>query len=148
MKNKLNGLNRLLATAAVLALQACGTLSVTPLQDLPDNGRPAAVVFPEIQKTAWLKEGVFVNLDRLRMVAPGVTKDQLYDLLGRPHFREGMGAVREWDYIFNFRTGTGNEFSTCQYKVVFDKDALAQSFHWAPAECASVLKPKPVAAEK
>lgn len=141
MKTQLNSLWYLLAVTALLGLQACGTTSVS--RNLPDNGKPTEVTFPDIKNDAWLKEGTFVNVDQLRTVAPGVTKDQLYDLLGRPHFREGMGKVREWDYIFNFRTGKGSEFVTCQYKVVFDKDALAQSFYWAPAGCASQLAVKP-----
>ncbi|MDB5895350.1 MAG: OmpA/MotB domain protein [Rhodoferax sp.] len=141
MKNQLNSMWRVLAVVAVITLQACGTTSVS--KDIPEDGRPASVIFPDIKNDAWLKEGVFVNLDNLRKVAPGVSKDQLYDLLGRPHFSEGFGKVREWDYIFNFRTGKGNEFITCQYKVVYDKDSLAQSFHWAPAACASQLAEKP-----
>ena len=57
-----------------------------------------------------------------------------------PHFAEGMYGVREWDYTFNFRTGQGNAFTTCQFKVIFDKDAVAQTFHWQPAACADWMK--------
>ena len=103
--------------SALLALQGCGTTTVS--KDVSDEGKPGTVVFPDIQKSAWLKEGTFPNLDNLRRIAPGVSKDQLYDLAGRPHFSEGLSSVREWDYIFNFRTGKGAEFITCQYKVVY-----------------------------
>lgn len=131
-----------LAGAALLGLQGCGTASVS--KNLTDDGRAGEVVFPDIQKTAWLKEGTFVNLANLRQVAPGVSKDQLYALLGQPHFKEGMVGVREWDYIFNFRTGQANEFATCQYKVIFDTAYKAQSFHWMPASCADRLNEKPM----
>lgn len=124
--------------ASLLLLQACGTTSVS--NGITDDGRATEVVFPDIAKNTWLKEGTFVNLDNLRQIAPGNTKDQLYDLLGHPHFAEGSYGVREWDYIFNFRTGKGSEFTTCQYKVIFDKNALAQTFHWQPAACADRLK--------
>lgn len=129
------------AAAALLILQACGTTSVS--KGVNDEGQASEVIFPDIQKDAWLKEGTFVNLANLRHVAPGVSKDQLYDLLGRPHFNEGMGGVREWDYIFNFRTGEGKGYITCQYKVIFDKDYKAQTFHWSPAACADQLNDKP-----
>ena len=124
--------------ASLLLLQACGTTTVS--KGITDDGRASEVVFPDIAKNTWLKEGTFVNLDNLRQVAPGNTKDQLYGLLGYPHFAEGMHGVREWDYTFNFRTGRGSEFVTCQFKVIFDKDAVAQNFHWQPAACVDRLK--------
>ena len=136
--------------ASLLLLQACGTTTVS--KGITDDGRATEVVFPDIAKNTWLKEGTFVNLDNLRQVASGNTKDQLYGLLGYPHFAEGMYGVREWDYTFNFRTGQGNAFTTCQFKVIFDKDAVAQTFHWQPAACADRLKlaaaPAPAVVER
>ncbi len=123
------------AITALLALQGCGTSTVS--KQISDEGVAGEVVFPA-QKDAWFKEGTFPNLDNLRRIAPGVTKDQLYDFVGRPHFSEGMAAVREWDYIFHFRTPAG--VKTCQYKAIFDKHVVAQSFHWLPTDCADVLK--------
>ena len=124
-----------LAVAALLPLAGCGTSSVS--RNISDDGRAGDVVFPEI-KDAWLKEGTFPNPDNVRRIAPGATKDQLYDLVGRPHFREGLFDVREWDYVFNFRVPGG--VKTCQYKVIYDTALRAQSFHWLPADCADGLK--------
>lgn len=128
-----------LAAAGLLALTGCGTSTVS--KGITDDGQAGEVVFPDIEKSAWLKEGTFPNLDSLRLIAPGVTKDQLYDLVGRPHFREGLVSVREWDYIFNFRTPAG--VKVCQFKAILDKDLLAQSFHWQPADCANLLRVAP-----
>lgn len=139
MKNKLHRFSFIaLGMAALLALPACGTSSVS--RGITDSGTAAEVVFPNAEKDAWLKEGTFPNLDNLRAAGPGATKDQLYDLLGRPHFREGLAGPREWDYIFHFRRPDGS-VATCQYKVIFDKNVEARSFHWSPAGCADVLKP-------
>ena len=123
------------AAGAALALAAGCTSYVS--RGIGDDGRAAEVVFPDIGRDATQPEGTFPNLDNLRAVGAGLTKDQLYDLLGRPHFHEGLFAVREWDYVFNFRSGGG--VTTCQYKVIFDKDYLARSFHWQPAGCASMI---------
>jgi OmpA-OmpF porin, OOP family len=136
MKKQMKRAGMALLGGALLALQGCGTSTVS--RSVGDDGVAQEVVFPDIAKSAWLKEGTFPNLDNLRRVAPGQTKDQLYDQLGRPHFREGLSGVREWDYIFNFRTPSG--VKTCQYKAIFDKNLLAQSFHWLPANCGDVLK--------
>ena len=100
------------------------------------------VIFPSVDDHIVLKEGTFPNVANLRQIGPGVTKDQLYDLIGRPHFREGFSA-REWDYLFHFRQD--DKIVTCQYKVIFDKDYHGQAFYWAPEGCADVLKPDPSA---
>jgi OOP family OmpA-OmpF porin len=146
MNNQIKAAGAALAMAALLSLAGCGTSTVS--KNISDDGRAGEVVFPDIGKDAWLKEGTFPNLDNLRRIAPGVTKDQLYDLVGRPHFREGLFEVREWDYIFNFRT-PGGGVKTCQYKVIYDTALRAQSFHWLPADCAELLKTAaPSVAEK
>ncbi len=123
------------STAALLLLAGCGTSTVS--RNISDDGRAGEVIFPDIGQHAWLQEGTFPNLDNLRRIAPGISKDQLYDLVGRPHFRESLASVREWDYIFNFRVEGG--VKTCQYKVVYDVEMRGQDFHWQPADCAAVL---------
>lgn len=122
------------AGAALVGLQGCGTAWVS--KGLTDDGRVSEPVFPDIQKDAWMKDGTFPNTSNLHQVASGMSKDQLQDLLGKPHFNEGLVDVREWDYVFNLRTGQGPAFITCQYKVIFDSRHKAQSFHWQPASCA------------
>jgi outer membrane protein OmpA-like peptidoglycan-associated protein len=124
--------SKLMGVAAAVVLLAGQAWGAAPASD--------NVTFPEVG-TEWLKSGTFVNVDNLRRVAPGLNKDQLYDLLGRPHFKTGMFAVKEWDYLFNFRTGKGDEFVSCQYKVLFDDDYVAKSLHWKEPSCAAFLAP-------
>ncbi|NYT75408.1 OmpA family protein [Alcaligenaceae bacterium] len=115
----------------VLTLAACGSLSKVSEHGTTDNP-----VWPDAGK-ATFDVGAYPTLHNLRLVAPGMTKDQLYNLLGRPHFAEGLVGVREWDYLFHFRTPQGDV--TCQYKILFDNDKRAQSFFWQPESCASML---------
>ncbi len=127
----------LVAAALAIGLSACGT---SHLSRIDSNGQSSDPVWPEIRPGGWMQSGTFPNLQNLRHVYAGMTKDQLMASLGHPHFREGKFGVREWDYIFNFRTGGPNgEYVTCQYKVLFDKDYLAQSFHWRDNKCAQYL---------
>lgn len=114
-----------------VTLAACGNLS-----HVSDRGTTKEPVWPD-PANASFDTGSYPKLDTLRLIAPGMTKDQLYNLLGRPHFGEGLVGVREWDYLFHFRTPQGEK--SCQYKILFDKDKRAQSFFWKPAECASQL---------
>lgn len=131
------------AFSAVALLAGCGTSTVS--RGVTGEGTATDIVFPE-PSSASAKGGIFPNVDNLRQIAAGVTKDQLYDLLGAPHFAEGIGAVREWDYLFQFRTVPGTSVTICQYKVLFDKDILARTFHWKPAGCAAFLSGPAVAA--
>jgi OmpA-OmpF porin, OOP family len=124
----------LISVGAALLLSACGTRHVS--RDISPQGVAGEVVFPDPANIV-MKGGTFPNLGDLRVVGPGMTKDQLYQLLGRPHFHEGYVGVREWDYLFHFRKN--GQIITCQYKVVYDEDYLAQTFHWAPASCADLL---------
>ena len=133
----------LISVGAALLLSACGTRHVS--RDISPQGVAGEVIFPDPANIV-MKGGTFPNLGDLRLVGPGMTKDQLYQLLGRPHFHEGYAGVREWDYLFHFRKD--GKIITCQYKVVYDEDYLAQTFHWAPASCADLLvEAAPVADE-
>lgn len=127
--------------AALLALQGCSTYVSNGLAD--DGKSASQVVFPSIEDNSWRPEGTFPNLDNLRDVGPGLTKPQLYDLLGAPHFNEGIGA-REWDYVLNFRSS--GAVTVCQYKVIYDTSLRAQSFYWKPGACADMLNVKAAAA--
>lgn len=123
----------LCALIAAVTLSAC-TRHVS--RGIGPDARADEVVFPSVDRIV-LKEGTFPNVDNLGQIGSGVTKDQLYHLIGRPHFREGY-AAREWDYLFHFRQGEA--VVTCQYKVIFDQDYHGRSFHWSPAGCADRLK--------
>ncbi len=78
-------------------------------------------------------KGTFPNLQGLSQVRDGMTKDQLYELLGRPQYQDGW-RPNQWNYLFHFTTpGQGrNGITTCQYKVLFDRDGYARSFYWHP----------------
>lgn len=149
MKNEASRVWRTLAWATLLGVAAVATSGCTRhvSRDIADDGAAGEVIFPATDRIV-LEEGTFPTRDSLSQIGPGVTKDQLYDLIGRPHFREGI-AAREWDYLFHFREG--DKVTTCQYKVIFDREYRGRSFHWSPAGCADLLKerqagiPAPVA---
>lgn len=77
-----------------------------------------------------------------------MTKDQLYGLLGRPHFNEGFIQVREWNYLMQISAdGTAQgDVVTCQLKILFDEGMRAASYHWKPTNCAIPAAPEPIRA--
>ena len=123
---------------ASLAMTACtNTISHQVTRD--GTVEPSDLIFPDVNK-AWQKDGQFPNRENLSKIKPGVGKDDLYQLIGRPHFSETHGA-QEWDYIFKFYQ-PDNSIKICQYKVIFDKDYKAQSFYWLPVDCTAYAEPQ------
>lgn len=118
---------------AILAMTGCvGTKHLSSGITEEGSVQQEDIVFPELEK-AWQKQGQFPNSENLAKIRPGVDKDELYQLLGRPHFSEGHSA-REWDYIMKFYM-PDQSVKICQYKVIFDKDYKGQEFYWLPADC-------------
>ena len=91
----------------------------------------AEIKWPD-PKSAWLNNGTFIDVEQLGRIGPGMNKDQVRELISYPQFSEGFFKPRQWNYLFNFRTGQGHEYVTCQYQVVFDKNQEVQSMHWQP----------------
>ena len=131
MIKKTSRLALMIASAALLAACASGSKSEDGLK----WPRPYSV-------TSNKNRGTFPDLGSLKQIRQGDTKDQLYYLIGRPHYDEGF-RVSEWNYLFHFNTpgqGTDN-ITTCQYKVKFDKHRRAQSFHWRAVDPENAVCP-------
>lgn len=119
--------------AAVLLTGALllGACTSTVSRRVSADGVPGEVVFPKMER-ALDKDGIYPNEENLKKIQPGMSKQDLYYLVGPPHFREIFSA-REWDYIFKFSQGP--EEKICQYKVIFDKKRIARNIYWLPKDC-------------
>ena len=130
--------------AAVAALAAAVSACSTPTK-VTKEGTTDNPVWPRWDSVTFDKDrGTFPNLNSLKEVKAGVTKDQLYHLLGRPHYDE-VWRPREWNYLFHFHTpGVGtDDVTTCQFKVLFDKDLFAREFYWNPIDPVDAACPPP-----
>lgn len=127
-----------LAVSTALLLAACGSSKISA------DGSANSLSWPKPSASTFSKRlGTFPDPSSLAQVKAGVTKDQLYYLLGRPHYNEGFIGVREWNYLFHFHTpGQGtNNVTTCQFKVLFDSSMVGQSFYWNPVDPAGATCP-------
>ena len=122
----------IIGIAAILALAGCASSGAS------QSG------FPDVSR-AHPAGGTYVNLDGLRQYSEGMSKDQLYRLLGTPHFSEGMWGVRQWNYVFNLRPSLGAAPLTCQFQVHFDAAGMATGHAWQPTSCGALLQPPPAA---
>lgn len=135
---------RICATAALFAM--LGGCASGPNSYAQPVGEPTAskpVVFPEAA-SAWLKGGSFVDVEQLRRMGPGMTKNQVRELISYPHFDEGLFTPTDWNYLFNFRTGRGDEFISCQYMVRFGNNGISIGTWWKTPDCAAFIRPPEV----
>ena len=109
-----------LAVVGMLFLQGCTMKSSTKV---PRNGimTKDKVTFPKPEKSIYNK-ALGVNLENIRKIEVGMSKDEIRKLIGVPHFSAGLAYVVEWDYLFNLKEKAGDKDMICQYKVVYDFD--------------------------
>lgn len=123
---------------AVVAVSLFAIFNLAQAKDTNGNGTQ----WPNI-KQSYRAEGDFITPASVGRVRIGVTtKDEVRLLLNNPHFHEGYFGVRRWNYIFNFYTGNGSEYVTCQYQVQFDKDWKVSAIYWRAPACANYIVDK------
>jgi OOP family OmpA-OmpF porin len=97
----------------------------------------AGVSFP-LREASYRREGIVVAADTLRLLRPGLSKDQVRQLLGDPHFSEGLFLVRDWNYILELPLADGGRLG-CQLQIRFDGHDKLATTHWQTGECAAAV---------
>lgn len=120
---------------AVILVAGC----TRTLSEVSDSGKTGSPKFPQMI-SAVREEGSYVSLENLSLVRDNMTKAQIYELMGAPHFHEGVLFVKEWDYILHFNA-PGGRVMTCQYKITFDDKMKARGFYFKPEDCLAKLTP-------
>lgn len=111
-------------------MAACAPATNSP------NGIPKGkLVWPNVTTAsdAEHKIGVYPNKENLAKVKPGMTRNQIYALLGTPQYPTAWRST-EWTYLFytdkdNSSTGKVN---SCLYKILFDHHFIAKNFYTKP----------------
>ena len=111
------------ALSAAVLLAGCTTGS-----QLSADGSNDKLVFPAVNKS-WMYGGSYPLVEALRKLKPGLTKDQISGLLGRPQFQEGFFGVKEWDYLLNVTNEAGAPQLVCPLKVVFNSRNEARNYY-------------------
>lgn len=128
-----------LPLACLSLITGCGMSTAAHVR--ATNPPHGDIAFPDPAKST-MPEGAYVSPENIRQVVLGMTKNQLYKLLGAPHFDEGVFGVKQWNYVFNFRREDGEaDFSRCQYQIDFDSAHRVQSTRWKPQSCRQIVDP-------
>lgn len=125
MTNK-NQRDFLAALALAVALSGCAAPRMAPDAE--------GVSFP-VREASYRKEGVVVPGETVRLLQPGLSKDQVRQLIGNPHFSEGLMGVRDWNYVLSVPGGSAAPMD-CQLQLRFDEQGKVTSTHWQNQACA------------
>ena len=123
--------NKMKYKFAVISLVITVITGCSTLSKIADNGQPEGeLIWPSIPKDITFDHdrGTYGDMSRIELIKEGATRENIYQLIGRPQFSEGF-HVREWDYLFYFTNETGVEWA-CQYKILFDDKYIARNFYW------------------
>ncbi|MFM9270490.1 outer membrane protein assembly factor BamE [Halomonas elongata] len=85
---------------------------------------------------AYMRGGTLESAQAIKTIHPGMTKDQVRDLLGNPHFSEGLFNVRTWNYLFELSADDDHESMTCQFQLTFNEEMRVAETRWRTARCA------------
>lgn len=124
-----------LASLVAVSVAACGNLSKQVEKD--GTIKSENLVWPNVDKAGFNHDGSqfgsWSNAKNLNTVERGMNKDQIQNLLGRPHFGEGLYGVSEWDYAFNYNMN--GKVEHCQVKLVFDENHNLGTVYRKPENC-------------
>lgn len=146
-----------LASAVALALTGCATTktadadnSITPAVSSTQAQPEQNINFPDIDKAKFSSnnyKGSWPNWDNVAQLEYGMSKDQVRELVGSPHFKEGLWGVNQWDFVFNYRD-SNNQHQVCQMQVHFDKDMLTTAYYWKGVDCETQASGKKTPAQQ
>lgn len=122
----------LLTAAATTALLSAGCAAPR----LPPNAQN--VSFPQ-REASYRSEGIVASPEMLQLIRAGLSKDQVRQLLGNPHFTEGLFFVKDWNYLIDIAQPEGEKLN-CQLQLQFE-DSVLTARHWQTEACAAAAQP-------
>lgn len=74
----------------------------------------------------------------LSQLSPGMSRRQVRELMGTPHFNEGI-IVRNWHYLVNISVNGQTVAKDCQVRIDFFEGRVKQ-IRWQKPDCAQQVK--------
>ena len=135
MKMTLNAIQLGMCAVVIAMSQTVAALEPTVSQQ-------ADVHFPDPKKS-YLKQPPRYEYDHVARLSTGMTKDQYRQLLGHPHFNEGLIGERVWHYVMDIRIPQTDRYQRCQLRIDYDKKYISQRLSWKGIGCPNMPLPTP-----
>ena len=96
--------------------------------------------FGEADFVDHLEDGpaLVVQAETLHQLEIGMTRHQIYHLLGEPHYARGVRA-RSWSYVYDIRRNEGVGRPLCQLDIHFERGVVSE-LRWNSAACAQAAQ--------
>ncbi len=93
-------------------------------------------IFHDVDKSS-RKSAEPVSVATVKQLLPGMTRRQVRDLIGTPHFSESI-IVKHWNYVFNLSDNGRLVGESCQLRIDFTKRRVTK-MQWERPACASLV---------
>lgn len=111
-----------------------------------EENSPSEPAFPSMDKS-YLKQVKRYNIESVILLNNGLNKDQIRNILGNPHFNEGVFSVRQWNYVLDIKKPNVDEYMRCQLNIIFDRHGIAQKMNWKGEGCSQLTSHKDALAQ-
>lgn len=120
-----------LMLSSVLLLTACNGVFMNNSQKTP--------AFADTEHSH-LRGLTNYNVEQVRLVELGQHKDQVRQIMGNPHFREGIMGPKVWNYAIGLQLSPNTDYQNCRLRIDFDKDNRVETLTWKDQICADFVK--------
>jgi OmpA-OmpF porin, OOP family len=87
---------------------------------------------------SWHRETPTVSTSILVQLVEGMSRRQVRELIGTPHFNEGI-IVRNWHYLFDVTANGRAAAKNCQFRIDFEKGRVTK-MRWENPDCAQLVR--------
>lgn len=125
---------KILATLLTLSGTCLLTACVSPIAMTTQHN----TVFPENEYSS-LRSLPNYQANQVKLVEVGQHKDQVRQILGNPHFYEGIFSPKVWNYALGLKLQKNGDYENCRLRIDFDKDNRVQTLTWKDKVCSDVV---------
>lgn len=112
-------MKKIIISTVVLGVSAVFATVANAAPASPWKSGDGVVTFPKLEDSHFRTPSI-MDMQHLDGVDSEMSKWQVVNLIGRPHWSEGAFNEHVWDYAFRIKQDDGS-YKVCQYQIHFDR---------------------------